>query len=177
MRLVKELKPSDFPLRIEFGNWVLGHPEIIESDFFFMSDESNFYLDGHVNRHNFVYWNDHCPENHFTESSLNIQKIEVWAALSATQLFGPYFYSDTINQSKYREILTKFVNDLENVFGFEICNSVWFQQDGASSHTAADTIRYVTSLFGNRTIGKNLAINWPPRSPDLSTLDFFSGVT
>ena len=34
-------------------------------------------------------------------------------------------------------------------------------------------IRYVTSLFGNRTIGKNLAINWPPRSPDLSTLDFF----
>ena len=65
------------------------------------------------------------------------------------------------------------MNDLENVFGFEICNSVWFQQDGASSHTAADTIRYVTSLFGNRTIGKNLAINWPPRSPDLSTLDFF----
>ena len=126
----------------------------IESDFFFMSDESNFYLDGHVNRHNFVYWNDHCPENHFTESSLNIQKVGVWAALSATQLFGPYFYSDTINQSKYREILTKFVNDLENVFGFEICNSVWFQQDGASSHTAGDTIRYVTSLFGNRTIGK-----------------------
>ena len=67
MRLVKELKPSDFPLRIEFGNWILGHPEIIESDFFFMSDESNFYLDGHVNRHNFVYWNDHCPENHFTD--------------------------------------------------------------------------------------------------------------
>ena len=53
--------------------------------------------------------NDYCPENLFTESSLKIQKIGVWAALSATQLFGPYFYSDTINQSKYREILTKLV--------------------------------------------------------------------
>ena len=40
-------------------------------------------------------------------------------------------------------------------------------------HTSADIIRYVTILFSNRTIGKNLAINWPPRSPDLSTLDFF----
>ena len=30
------------------------------------------------------------------------------------------------------------------------------------------TIRNLYSTFG-----KNLAINWPPRSPDLSTLDFF----
>ena len=34
----------------------------------------------------------------------------------------------------------------------------------------------LSKLFGIfilHLIGKNLAINWPPRSPDLSTLDFF----
>ena len=50
---------------------------------------------------------------------------------------------------------------------------VWFQQDGAGSHTARATRRHLNDIFGNRTIGKYLDINFPPRSPDLSPLDFF----
>ena len=49
----------------------------------------------------------------------------------------------------------------------------WFQQDGATPHTANESIDLVKSVFGNRTVGRRLAVNWPPRSPDLTPLDFF----
>ena len=48
----------------------------------------------------------------------------------------------------------------------------WFQQDGATCHTSAMTIATLQDFFGDRLITKGL---WPPRSPDLSSLDFFVG--
>ena len=46
----------------------------------------------------------------------------------------------------------------------------WFQQDGASCHTANETMDMLRGFFGNKIISKNL---WPPRSPDLTSPDFF----
>ena len=44
-------------------------------------------------------------------------------------------------------------------------------QDGARPHLPA---RYwITSKFGDHTIGEGLAQPWPARSPDLTPLDFF----
>jgi hypothetical protein len=49
----------------------------------------------------------------------------------------------------------------------------WFQQDGATSHTANSTMQMLSEFFGGRIISRNL---WPPRSSDLSPPDFSSGV-
>ena len=46
----------------------------------------------------------------------------------------------------------------------------WFQQDGAPCHTSASTMECLKDFFGDRIISKDL---WPPRSPDLTSLDFF----
>ena len=45
----------------------------------------------------------------------------------------------------------------------------WFQQDGATCHTSARTMGELRDFFGDRLISKDL---WPPRSPDLTCLDF-----
>ncbi|GFU14148.1 uncharacterized protein TNCV_4446981 [Trichonephila clavipes] len=45
---------------------------------------------------------------------------------------------------------------------------LWFQQDGATCHTARATIDLFTFL-----ISRFEPVNWPPRSCDLTPLDYF----
>ncbi|GFW87374.1 hypothetical protein TNCV_1267471 [Trichonephila clavipes] len=51
---------------------------------------------------------------------------------------------------------------------------LWFQQDGATCHTARATIDLLKDTFGNRLISPFGPVNWPPRSCDLTTLDYCS---
>ncbi|GFV46872.1 putative DD41D transposase [Trichonephila clavipes] len=48
-----------------------------------------------------------------------------------------------------------------------------FQQDGATCHTARATIDLLKDAFGDRLISPFGSVNWPPRSCDLTPLDFF----
>jgi hypothetical protein len=54
---------------------------------------------------------------------------------------------------------------------------VWFQQDGATAHTARATMDLLREIFGEQIILKNAEFVWPPRSPDLTAPDFFCGAT
>jgi len=49
----------------------------------------------------------------------------------------------------------------------------FFQQDGATCHTARASMAVVSNLFHNHVIYRYGDIIWPARSPDLSTCDFF----
>ncbi len=46
-------------------------------------------------------------------------------------------------------------------------------QDGATPHTAGDTITLLQRLFRNRLIALHTAHDWAPHSPDLSPLGFW----
>ncbi|GFX45417.1 uncharacterized protein TNCV_1026771 [Trichonephila clavipes] len=50
---------------------------------------------------------------------------------------------------------------------------LWFQQDGATCHTARATIVLLKDTFGDRLISRFEPVNWPPRSCDLTPLDNF----
>ncbi|GFU36794.1 putative LOC100569746 [Trichonephila clavipes] len=50
---------------------------------------------------------------------------------------------------------------------------LWFQQDGATCHTARATIDLLKDTFGDRLISRLGPVNWPPRSCDLTPLDYF----
>ncbi|CAK9820285.1 hypothetical protein ANTPLA_LOCUS10537 [Anthophora plagiata] len=50
---------------------------------------------------------------------------------------------------------------------------MWFQQDGATVHTARETMALLRDIFGERIISRNSDFNWPPRSPDLTAPDCF----
>ncbi|GFV91806.1 uncharacterized protein TNCV_2974781 [Trichonephila clavipes] len=54
-----------------------------------------------------------------------------------------------------------------------ICQELWFQQDGATCHTARATIDLLKDTFGDRLISRFGPVNWPPRSCDLTPLDYF----
>ncbi|GFW39784.1 transposable element Tc3 transposase [Trichonephila clavipes] len=62
-----------------------------------------------------------------------------------------------------------FIPELNNHDAQEL----WFQQDGATCHTARATIDLLKDTFGDRLISRFGPVNWPPRSCDLTPLDYF----
>ena len=52
-------------------------------------------------------------------------------------------------------------------------SQVYFQQDGATCHTATETLDLLKTKFGERVISRRGTVNWSPRSCDLTPLDFF----
>ncbi|GFV39289.1 hypothetical protein TNCV_1229911 [Trichonephila clavipes] len=66
---------------------------------------------------------------------------------------------------------------ITNLFIPELNNhdvqELWFQQDGATCHTARATIDLLKDTFGDRLISRFGPVNWPPRSCDLTPLDYF----
>ncbi|GFX85547.1 hypothetical protein TNCV_3717181 [Trichonephila clavipes] len=66
---------------------------------------------------------------------------------------------------------------ITNFFILELTNhdvqELWFQQDGATCHTARATIDLLKDTFGDRLISRFGPVNWPPKSCDLTPLDYF----
>ncbi|GFX37181.1 uncharacterized protein TNCV_199321 [Trichonephila clavipes] len=62
-----------------------------------------------------------------------------------------------------------FIPELNN----QDVQELWFQQDGATCHTARATIDLLKDTFGDRLISRFGPVNWPPRSCDLTPLDYF----
>ena len=50
---------------------------------------------------------------------------------------------------------------------------IWFQQDGATAHTAGHSMDILKEMFPSRLVSKRGDVEWPARSPDLSPCDFF----
>lgn len=51
--------------------------------------------------------------------------------------------------------------------------NMWLQQDGCPAHYARRVRVVLDQMFPHRWIGRNGPISWPPRSPDLTVLDFY----
>ena len=51
--------------------------------------------------------------------------------------------------------------------------NLYYQQDGAPPHYGRQVREYMTERFGDHWIGRRGPVAWPPRSPDLTPLDFY----
>ena len=101
------------------------------------------------------------------EQPLYDQKVLVWCAMSSERIYGPYFFEGTVNQHCYHRMLIDFF--WPKVVR-EDYKKYYFQQDGASSHTAKKDQNYLRSKFGEKFMDKN---RWPPRLPDLNPFDSY----
>ncbi|GFW10934.1 uncharacterized protein TNCV_4459091 [Trichonephila clavipes] len=81
-----------------------------------------------------------------------------------------YLYHSATAAIQYRAMITNFfIPELNN----HDVQELWFQQDGVTCHTARATIDYLKDTFGDRLISRFGPVNWPPRSCDLTPLDYF----
>lgn len=173
-RVVHQLQPEDYPKRIEFCNWFkefAKEKEILDLTVF--SDEAWFHLCGFVSSSNMHYWARE-PPNECHEVPLHSPKIGVWCGLSRRRIYGPIFFEKTIDKYEYERIIHEFIGELEE----DVIKFGYFQQDGASPHRSDHMAPILNGYFADRIITlktKKLQVeaDWPPRSPDLTPLDFY----
>ncbi|GFW79122.1 putative DD41D transposase [Trichonephila clavipes] len=139
------------------------------------SDEAHFRLNGYVNKQNCRIWSEANPQV-YVKTPLHPEKLTVWCSLWAGGIIGPYFFKNdeghnvTVNGDRYRAMVTNFfIPELNN----HDVQKLWFQQDGATCHTALATIDLLKDTFGDRLISRFGPVNWPPRSCDLTPLGYF----
>ena len=72
---------------------------------------------------------------------------------------------------EYREMLLNFL--IPEMLSLPRAAELWFMQDGASSHYATIVRNVLYAHFTDRWIGRRGTIDWPPRSCDLTPMDFF----
>ncbi|XP_039280784.1 uncharacterized protein LOC120350607 [Nilaparvata lugens] len=144
----------------------------------FCSDEAHFHLCGAVNKQNFRYWAANNPRQ-LHERPLNSPKVTVWCAVSQFGVIGPYFFEDdniavTVTSERYVTMLQTFLQPkLEELAEEQDLGEIWFQQDGATAHTARISMDLLREMFPGRLISLRGDVKWPARSPDLSVCDFF----
>lgn len=164
--VLQHLRPNHFEQRLNYCNWF---NEILQEEDLnrtFFSDEAWIHLSGYINSQNYRTWSTENPHV-FVENTLHPIKVGIWVAMSKRRIIEPIFFHDTINAVRYREqILEPFINSLHE----DELTLGYFQQDGATAHTAQQTINYLQGYYGDRLISRN---RWPANSPDLTPLDFF----
>lgn len=179
--LLHELSEDDFDRRNEFCEQMQqlcnGNHNFVKRIIF--SDEATFTLNGSVNRQNCRYWATENP-HWFTEyHTQKPQKVNVWCGILDGRVLGPYFFEETLTGERYLDFLQNdliptlitLYPDLEEPDIHH--RDLFFQQDGAPPHYALPVRAYLDEVFPNRWIGRRGMIEWPPRSPDLTPLDYF----
>ncbi|KAA6372772.1 MAG: hypothetical protein EZS28_031699 [Streblomastix strix] len=95
----------------------------------------------------------------------------VWAGVSVNGIVGPHFFTQNVNAESYVNVIDEvLVPQLEQWGGV---HRYYYYYDGASVHYAHITRDHLDSIFQKRWIGSGGPMNWPPRSPDLTPVDFW----
>ena len=76
----------------------------------------------------------------------------------------------TVNGDPYRVMLNEFLfTKIEE----EDTGNIWFQQDIATCHTAEARLNILRPVFEDRFVSHRADVVWPPRSCDLTPLDYY----
>lgn len=175
MVLHQALNDEDFDRRIDYCHWMLG---MIRENREFLSeilwtDEATFRSDGNVNLHNMHYWSDNNPHwlrevQHQGHWSLN-----VWCGILGGTIIGPYFFDQPLNGAAFLDFLENQLPILLEDVPLQLRQNMFFQLDGCPAHFSRNVREHLDRRYHHRWIGRGSLFPWPPRSPDLTCLDFY----
>jgi len=135
------------------------------------SDEAHFKLSDAVNLKNSVYYSTKNP--HITiEGQLNLSGTTVWAGLSCKGVRGPIFSVQLLHTTCILTCRAEghcFTTITETAWEWWI----FFQPDGSPPHHTVTVCTFLDERLPNRWIGRQGSVERPPRSPDLTPIDFF----
>ena len=101
------------------------------------------------------------------------KRVTVWCGFWSRDMIEPFCFENeqgeavTVNGARYRAMLNEFLFEEEDI------GNIWFQQDGTTCHTAEATLDVLRLVFENRIISLRADVVWPPRSCDLTQLDYY----
>lgn len=172
---VQALLPRDFPSRLNFCNWYtrkLAENPRFDTKVLF-TDEANFSRNAIQNFHNNHLWAEENPHA-ITETNYQYQfSVNVWAGIIGDRLIGPFFLPGRLDGRSYHNFLQEELPLLLEDVPIALRNDMWYMHDGAPAHFSVMVREHLHALYPNRWIGRGGPQEWPARSPDLNSLDFF----
>lgn len=173
MMVVQELHEHDYQTRVSCCEDILRN--VAASAVLITSDEAHFHLSGCVNKQNFRYWSESNPKK-LHERPLHSERVTVWCAVASFGVWGPYFFEEedkavSVTSDRYVQMLLQFLKPKLKELDEEA--EIWFQQDGATAHTAKKSMDVLREMFPSHVISLRGDVGWPARSPDLSPCDYF----
>lgn len=168
-RKVHALREIDAPPRIAFCEWLIRNQHLN----ILWTDEATFTRVGLFNQRNEHFWSFNNPHV-IRECAHQVRfSVNVWAGIVNGHLIGPHFVTGHLTGAIYSEMLRTVIPDLLDDVPLAVVNNLYYQQDGCPAHYQRAVRDILDSMFPERWIGRGGPVPWPPRSPDLTPLDFF----
>ena len=98
-------------------------------------------------------------------------QVMVWCGIWGTRVIGPIFIEQNPNAQRYLEMLQGVV--FSSVLNEDGSFPSYFRQDGAPPHYGTIVRQWLDGQFPGHQIGRHGSVELPPRSPDLTPLDFY----
>lgn len=169
---VQGLHPGDNENRLAFARFMLRMDDISPAyiSSILWTDESCFTKDGVTNFHNLHNWNEMNLRAIRQRAFQRRFSVNVWAGIVDNTLIGPYILPPVLNGRNYLQFLIEL--DLEDL-PLAVRRRLIFQHDGAPAHISRYVREFLNQQYPRRWIRRNGPIVWPPRSPDMTPLDFY----
>ena len=174
-----QLLDNDYPRRENFCQWLLReNRRFLEN--VVIGDEAGFALNATVNTHNVREYHTRGEKPLDSDYRRNDDRHQLTVGLMGNgNIIGPFFFQQNLDGESYLEMLNEQVVPALRRMGRLGPNRngrfqrLWWIQDGAPQHRRIIVTERLRQLFGERVVALNHAVEWPPRSPDLTPLDFF----
>jgi len=107
--------------------------------------------------------------------------ITVWCGVCRRGILDPFSFEKggrhvSVTASRYSGLVLDHV--LPELQRLQVpIDKIWFQQDGATAHTARMVLSLLEVFFHVKVISREGGVSWPPRSPDIAVCDISSGDT
>jgi len=165
---------GDSPARLVFCTWLLReHRRTVDFlKHILWTDEATFTRAGITNHRNAHIWAVENPHVIWPTTFQHQFSINVWAGMIDDLLIGPYVLPNRLNQDTFLEFLREILPVLLEYVPLATRQVMWFQLDGAPAHFARSVRQFLNTHYP-QWIGRGGRIAWPPRSPDLTPLDFY----
>lgn len=174
-KFINTLKERDFDIRLDFSFWYQGQYEenILFPYKILWTDEATFSSNGTVSSQNCRWWSQENPNFTIECRDQYHFKTNVWCGILKDELIGPYFFRVNLTGERYLNFLDNEITEVLDNMPLHHRHNLWYQLDGAPIHQTVAVKERINQLFQNRVIGRDRECHWPPRSPDITPLDFF----
>lgn len=175
-KFLHTLKEGDENKRLDYCYWAQGN-FLDDRDFLnqiLFTDEATFTTNGVVSSQNCRYWATENPHWVINCKDQYSEKVNVWCGILGDRIIGPFFFNNSLNAERLVNFFdTELWDAIENL-PLNVRHDMFFQLDGASIHNSRIVRQWLNEHFPMRWIGRNSPFElWPPRSPDITPLDFY----
>ena len=99
--------------------------------------------------------------------------LNVWYGMLGKRLIGPFVLDNNLTGNTYKAFLRNDLPVLSEDFPLMLRSQMYFQHDGAPLYYTNRVRELINELFPNRWLGRGWPVEWPPRLPDLTALDYY----